>query len=77
MARLIHPLTGVELNPIPIERIALNFEEAVTACLMRLQRVKYQTIAWRLGTNTYRLGEVFTGKIHPTAMEADRSRLYR
>ncbi|HCZ00159.1 MAG TPA: hypothetical protein DHV56_09220 [Rhodobacter sp.] len=77
MARLIHPLTGVELNPIPIERTSLNFEEAVTAWLMRLQRAKYHTIAMRLGTNTHRLGEVFRGEVHITAEAAARTRLYR
>jgi hypothetical protein len=35
MATIRHPITGVELNPIAIERKALNFDEAVTAHILR------------------------------------------
>tara|TARA_R110002020_G_scaffold147379_1_gene322709 strand:- start:331 stop:576 length:246 start_codon:yes stop_codon:yes gene_type:complete len=59
-----HPLTGVELNPLIIERKALDFNDAVTAWVMRLQKYKYHSIAQRLGTNTHRLGEVFREETH-------------
>ncbi len=64
MATLTHPMTGIEMNPILIERKALTFEEAVTAHLLRMQGVKYNIIAQQLGTNTHRLGEVFRGEKH-------------
>ncbi|WP_316857859.1 hypothetical protein [uncultured Cohaesibacter sp.] len=64
MAHVIHPLTGVELNSVDIERKALNFDEAVTAHLMRMQGIKYNIIAQHLGTNTHRLGEVFREEKH-------------
>ncbi|MFK4062184.1 hypothetical protein [Brucella anthropi] len=68
-----HPITGVKLNPIPIERKSLSFDDAVTAFVMKKQKIKYAVIAHRLGTNTFRLGEVFTGKEHFGAEEeADR-----
>ncbi|MCJ8517781.1 hypothetical protein ABID21_000704 [Pseudorhizobium tarimense] len=64
MAITTHPLTGVEINPVVIERKALSFDEAVTAHVMRMQGVKYNIIAQHLGTNTHRLGEVFRGEKH-------------
>ena len=64
MALETHPLTGVKINPIVIERKALTFDEAVTAQVMRMQGVKYNHIAQHLGTNTHRLGEVFRGEKH-------------
>ncbi|MBW8320467.1 MAG: hypothetical protein K0M49_15385 [Arenimonas sp.] len=64
MATLVHPMTGIEMNPINIERKALTFDEAVTAHLLKMQGVKYNIIAQRLGTNTHRLGEVFRGEKH-------------
>jgi hypothetical protein len=68
MATNVHPLTGVELNPIPIIRQSLDFDEAVTAAILRLQGMDYAQIAHRLGTNPARIGEVFTEKTHPGAM---------
>ncbi|MCT4654261.1 MAG: hypothetical protein N4A65_00465 [Cohaesibacter sp.] len=67
---IIHPLTGVELNDVEIERKALNFNEAVTAHLMRMQGEKYNIIAQHLGTNTHRLGEVFREELHIGAKQA-------
>lgn len=64
---LTHPITGVEINPIAIERKSLTFSEAVTAFVMRMQGEKYHIIAQQLGTNTHRLGEVFRGEIHVNA----------
>lgn len=64
MALEKHPLTGVAINPVIIERKALSFDDAVTAHVMRLQVVKYNIIAHHLGTNTHRLGEVFRGEKH-------------
>ena len=62
-----HPITGAKLNPLEIERLSLDFNAAVTAWVMRLQREKFAVIAQRLGTNTYRLGEVFRKEVHPGA----------
>lgn len=62
-----HPVTGVELNRIAIERKALSFDEAVTVHLMRWKGTKFQSIAHLLGTNTARVGEVLKGTIHPAA----------
>ncbi|MCD2175811.1 hypothetical protein [Rhizobium sp. C4] len=64
MASMLHPITGVEINPVVVERKSLTFDEAVTAQIMRLQRIKYNIIAQHLGTNTHRLGEVFRGEKH-------------
>lgn len=74
---LRHPLTGVELNPMLIERPALNLDEAVTVWVMRLGGTKYQTIAAMLGTNTHRVGEVLRGESYPEAEGIARARLYR
>ncbi len=62
----IHPLTGVKLNEVEIERKALNFEEAVTAHVMRMTGEKYNIIAQHLGTNTHRL-ERFSEKRYTRA----------
>jgi hypothetical protein len=70
MATQKHPLTGVELNPIPIERPALTFDEAVTAHVLRLQGDKFTLIAQRLGTNPFRVGEVMRGDKHPGSADA-------
>lgn len=64
MATMTHPITGVKINPVVIERKSLTFDEAVTAHVMRIQGVKYNIIAQHLGTNTHRLGEVFRGEKH-------------
>ena len=64
MATILHPMTGVALNPIEIERKALNHQEAVTAWHLRKTGVKYNHVAQYLGTNTHRLGEVFRGEVH-------------
>ena len=64
MATYTHPVTGVEINPIIVERKSLTFDDAVTAHIMRMQGVKYNIIAHHLGTNTHRLGEVFRGEKH-------------
>ncbi|MEP3778953.1 MAG: hypothetical protein ABJM82_18205 [Shimia thalassica] len=47
----------------------LNFDAAVTAWIMRLQGEKIQIIAQRLGTNTYRLGEVYREEDHPSSKQ--------
>jgi hypothetical protein len=65
MAIVTHPITGVEMNPVIIERKSLTFDEAVTAHVMRMQGVKYNIVAQHLGTNTHRLGEVYRGEKHP------------
>ena len=41
MATIKHPITGIELNPITIERKSLSYREAVTAWMLRLSGVKY------------------------------------
>lgn len=64
MVTLVHPITGVEMNPVVIERKSLSFSDAVTAQILRMQGVKYNLIAQQLGTNTHRLGEVFRGEKH-------------
>ena len=64
MATIKHPITGIELNPITIERKSLSYREAVTAWMLRLSGVKYNHVAQFLGTNTHRLGEVFRGEVH-------------
>lgn len=69
MATFRHPITGVELNPIAIERKALSFDEAVTAHLLRSRGTKYNHVAQLLGTNTHRVGEVLRGEVHPKAAE--------
>ncbi|MCC5956275.1 MAG: hypothetical protein JJU07_09235 [Natronohydrobacter sp.] len=69
MATIRHPITGVELNPIAIERKALNFDEAVTAHVLRKRGTKYNHVAQLLGTNTHRVGEVLRGEVHPKAAE--------
>ena len=73
MATFVHPNTGVELNPINIERKSLNFEEAVTAHALRLSGEKYNHVAQYLGTNTHRLGEVFRGEVHQGSEEVARA----
>jgi predicted XRE-type DNA-binding protein len=75
MATIRHPITGVELNPIAIERKALNFDEAVTAHILRQRGTKYNQVAQLLGTNTHRVGEVLRGEVHPKAAEAALSLL--
>lgn len=67
MAPNLHPITGVKLNPILIERPALNYDEAVTVWLLKLQKTKYNHIAQMLGTNTHRVGEVLRGEKHLNA----------
>ncbi len=67
MATRKHPLTGVELNTIEVERISLDFNAAVTAHILRCKGEKYNVIAQKLGTNPHRIGEVFRGEVHPAA----------
>lgn len=62
-----HPLTGVELNVLWIQRETLNQEEAVTAWIMRDQGDKTHEIAARLGTSAAQLHAVFRGDLHPEA----------
>jgi hypothetical protein len=66
----VHPVTQIELNTIEVERVSLDYQEAVTAHLMRLQGNKFSQIAHQLGTNPARLGEVFRGEKHPNARAA-------
>lgn len=73
MATFVHPNTGVELNPIIIERKSLNFDEAVTAHILRLRGEKYNHVAQYLGTNTHRLGEVFRGEVHVGSEDVARA----
>lgn len=70
MAIHTHPITGVKLNPIEIERTALSFDDAVTAWIMRHKGEKYHVIAQKLGTNTHRLGEVFREEVHKGSAQA-------
>ena len=70
-----HPITGVQLTALEIERKALNEEEAITAYVLRLQGEKFSHIAHALGTNTFRLGEVFRGEKHPSARLAAQKAL--
>lgn len=65
-----HPLTGVSINPVLIERKSLTYQEAMTAHVMRMQGVKYNIIAQQLGTNTHRLGEVFREEKHIGSRES-------
>lgn len=67
MAITKHPLTGVSLNTIEVRRKALDFDDAVTAIILRQQGVEYHVIAQMLGTNTHRLGEVFRREVYPDA----------
>jgi hypothetical protein len=68
-----HPITGVKINPIPVKRKQLTFDEAVTAHIMRQQGKTFTDIVHHLGTNANRVGEVFRGETHPgSAMEALR-----
>ena len=67
MPTATHPVTGVQLNRIEIERPALGFDDAVTAHLMRFAGEKVQLIAQFLGTNIARVYEVFNGEVHPGA----------
>ena len=67
MAPIKHPVTGVDMNPILVERLSLDYDAAVTAWVLKLQGAKYNIIAHRLGTNTHRLGEVFRGEKHSSA----------
>lgn len=69
MAMIRHPITGVPINEIAIERIALTFEEAVTVWVMRLTGEKFAIIAQKLGTNTHRVGEVLRGEKFPNSRE--------
>lgn len=69
----VHPITGVKINAMPIERISLNRKDAVTAFIMRMQGEKYANIAHKLGTNTFRLGPIFREEEHIGAkQEAER-----
>lgn len=70
MATLKHPLTGVELNEVEIKRPNLEFDEAVTAHVLRLQGRKIQTISAMLGTNQARVADVLKLKVHPKAANA-------
>lgn len=69
MATNICPQTGVELNPILIERRSLTYDQAVTAWILRMEGNKYSHVAQRLGTNPHRVGEVFRGEKYPDARE--------
>lgn len=75
MAPKKHPITGIDVNPILIERLSLDYDAAVTAWVLRLQGTKYNLIAHMLGTNTHRLGEVFRGERHPGAHDDAANRL--
>jgi len=69
MAMIHHPITGVLLNEIAIERISLTLKEAVTVWVLRMNGVKYAAIAQQLGTNPARVGEVLRGEKHPDARQ--------
>lgn len=64
-----HPITGVPLNPILVKRKSLDFEEAVTAHILRTQGKTFTDIVQHLGTNANRVGEVFRGDTHPDAAQ--------
>ena len=67
MATHLHPITGVELNPIPVVRKKLDFACAVTAHVLQRQGTTYTAIVQMLGTNANRVGEVLRGEVHPDA----------
>jgi len=62
-----HSVTGVKLNPILIKRVSLDFEDAVTVWVEKLQGSQYQHIAQMLGANTLRISEVLRGEKFPEA----------
>lgn len=72
---VIHPITGIRLNALELERVALDYDEAVTAHLMKMQGEKFSRIAHLLGANPARLGEVFRGEKHPGAASEAQSLL--
>lgn len=65
-----HPLTGVPLNCIEITRKSLSFEEATTAVILRQRGDHFNVVAFKLGTNPHRIGEVMRGEVHPDARQA-------
>ena len=69
MATTIHPLTGVELNEITIQRKALTEIEAVTVHVLHRQFDDQDIIAHKLGTNQGRVSEVLKGHAHPDSSE--------
>lgn len=69
MAMIRHPITGVPLNELAVERISLSLEEAVTVWVLKMTGEKYAVIALLLGTNPARVGEVLRGEKHPEAQE--------
>lgn len=67
MATFKHPETGVILNEISVRRGTLDFDDAVVAWFMRFQAIPYHTIAHHLGVNSFEVGKVYRGEIHPNA----------
>ncbi|WP_245728888.1 hypothetical protein [Paracoccus alkenifer] len=75
MAPMKHPITGIDVNPILVERVQLDFDAAVTAWVLKLQGAKFNIIAQTLGTNPMRIGEVFRGDKFPEARAEAARRL--
>lgn len=63
----LHPVTGVELNVIPVRRPSLGPDDAVTIFLMVDEGYDKHIIAAMLGTNIARVYEVLNGENHPDA----------
>lgn len=62
-------LTGVDMNPIPLERVTFTYSEAVTVWILKLKGTKYALIAQHMGANALRIGEVLRGEVHPGARQ--------
>ena len=67
MATFNHPITGIPLNSIKEKRKSLDYDEAVTAHILRMEGRKIQTITAMLGTNQGRVVAVLNGEVHPKA----------
>lgn len=61
------PLTGVPINPIILDRVRLDLDEATTVWVLWLQGTKYNHIAQHLGANPLRIGEVLRCEMHRNA----------
>lgn len=69
MATYKHPITGVELNIIDIDRASLDEVEAVTVHILNFEGHDQDAIASRFGTNQARISDVLKGRTHTGAAE--------
>ncbi|UFS65294.1 MULTISPECIES: hypothetical protein [Paracoccus] len=60
MATYYHPVTGVLLNHITVQRSSLGWLERQTVRHLRREGLSQQQIAARLGTNQGRVNEALT-----------------